>query len=288
MSKFPSVDIAVIPVAGLGTRFLPITKATPKEMLPLVNKPLIQYVIDEAYSAGIREIILVTAFGKQSIENYFDRQHELEYRLKQLGKDEALEQVRSTIPKDLNIAYIRQPEPKGLGDAVLCAKPLVGDRPFAVLLADDIFLNDKQPGLAQLIEKYNMTGASCVGVAEVPKEQISSYGVVAADSNGEISAMVEKPQPEDAPSNLAIVGRYVFTANLFNYLDSATPGVGGEVQITDSMDALRKVDSMYAVALEGVRLDCGVPESHFMANLRLTIAAYPHLKADALALLESL
>jgi UTP--glucose-1-phosphate uridylyltransferase len=280
------VDIAVMPVAGLGTRFLPITKAIPKEMVPLINKPLIQYAIDEAYASGIKEIILVTSFGKQAIENYFDRHHELENRLEQLGKMQALSQVRHTIPDDLNIAYLRQSQPKGLGHAIACASHLIGDRPFAVLLADDLLINSSNPGLKQLIDKYQQTQKSCVGVTQVEKDKISNYGVAAVNDNMKIISLVEKPKAEDAVSDLGIIGRYIFTPEIFYFLKEIKPGVGGEIQLTDAMEALQSSQGMYAVNLEGERLDCGTPEGHFLSSVYLSLQEHPELRSKVGAMVD--
>ncbi len=251
---------AVFPVAGLGTRFLPATKASPKEMLCVVDKPLIQYAVEEAVEAGITEMIFVTGRSKRSIEDHFDRSFELEHELEAKHKTELLNLVRNIKPAHVNCVYVRQPEALGLGHAVNCAASLVGNEPFAVVLADDLL--DHQPGvLKQLVGLYEHYRSSVVAVETISPEQSRSYGVVAGNSAGErltkMSQIVEKPAPENAPSNLGVVGRYIFTPSIFQHISQLKPGAGGEYQLTDAIQSLLKLEAVYAYAYEGVRYDCG-------------------------------
>lgn len=276
------VQKAVLPVAGLGTRMLPATKAIPKEMLPLVDKPLIQYVVKEAVEAGIKEIVLVTHSSKNSIENHFDTSFELEATLEARVKRSLLEEVRAIVPKDVTIISVRQPQPLGLGHAVLCAKPIVGNEPFAVLLPDviiDEYESDlTKDNLAQMIARFETTRASQIMVEPVPKEQVNQYGVV--DISGEelcqgdsavISDMVEKPAIEEAPSNLAITGRYVLSNKAWDLLEYTPPGAGGEIQLTDALHSLRKLESLEAYHLKGKSHDCGSKLGYLMANVEYTL-----------------
>lgn len=276
------VQKAVLPVAGLGTRMLPATKAIPKEMLPLVDKPLIQYVVREAVEAGIKEIVLVTHSSKNSIENHFDTSFELEATLEARVKRSLLEEVRAIVPKDVTIISVRQPQPLGLGHAVLCAKPIVGNEPFAVLLPDVIIdeyeSNLKQDNLAQMIARFEKTGASQIMVEPVPTEQVNQYGVVdiagVALQQGDsavITDMVEKPAVEDAPSNLAITGRYVLSEKTWDLLEFTPPGAGGEIQLTDALHSLRKLESLEAYHLKGKSHDCGSKLGYLMANVEYTL-----------------
>ncbi|WP_026679382.1 UTP--glucose-1-phosphate uridylyltransferase GalU [Fictibacillus gelatini] len=250
---------AIIPAAGLGTRFLPATKAMPKEMLPIVDKPTIQYIVEEAVQSGIEDIIIVTGKGKRAIEDHFDHAFELEQNLFEKGKVELLEKVRKS-SQMADIHYIRQKEPKGLGHAVWCARKFIGDEPFAVLLGDDIVQADK-PCLKQLMEQYEMTGASIIGVKEVPQEQTSRYGIIDPKSKeGKLYGVenfVEKPAAEEAPSNLAIMGRYILTPQIFTYLDKQEKGAGGEIQLTDAIQKLNTYQRVFAYEFEGVRYDVG-------------------------------
>lgn len=258
----------IIPVAGLGTRMLPATKAIPKEMLTLVDKPLIQYVVNECVSAGVKEIVLVTHSSKNAIENHFDTSYELESMLEKRVKRQLLDEVRSICPKDVTIMHVRQGNAKGLGHAVLCGRPLVGNEPFAVVLPDvllaDFTADQKKENLAAMIKRFNETGASQIMVAPVAPEEVSSYGV--ADCNGvafkggesaKISRMVEKPRPEDAPSNLAVVGRYVFSAAIWDLLERTPVGVGDEIQLTDAIDMLIEKETVEAFQMTGETFDCG-------------------------------
>ncbi|SDY70986.1 UTP--glucose-1-phosphate uridylyltransferase GalU [Nitrosomonas sp. Nm33] len=251
---------AVFPVAGLGTRFLPATKASPKEMLPIVDKPLIQYAVEEAVAAGITDMIFVTGRSKRSIEDHFDKAYELENELDRRGKTEMLAYVKNLLPKDINCVYIRQSEPLGLGHAVLCAQPVIGDEPFAVLLADDL-IDAEPPVIKQMIQAYDYNRCSIISVQQVPKEETSSYGIVESKYRDEslewISRIVEKPKPEDAPSTLAVVGRYVFTPKIFHHLAHIGKGAGGEIQLTDGIAALLKEEQVLAYRYRGTRYDCG-------------------------------
>jgi UTP--glucose-1-phosphate uridylyltransferase len=253
---------AVFPAAGLGTRFLPATKAVPKEMLPLVDKPIIQYGVEEAIAAGCDQVIVITGRGKNAIEDHFDISYELETELEERGKQELLEQVRS-ISSMINIAFVRQKKAMGLGHAVLMARELVGDEPFGVILPDDI-IDAQVPCLKQMIDVYNETGSSILATQEVEGKAISAYGVLDATATGkhngrlyEAKNMVEKPKPEDAPSNLAIIGRYVLTPRIFEMLEATEPGKGGELQLTDGIKALLKHEKVYGYTFEGTRHDTG-------------------------------
>lgn len=249
---------AIIPAAGLGTRFLPATKAMPKEMLPIVDKPTIQYIVEEAIASGIEDIIIVTGKGKRAIEDHFDANFELEYNLEQKGKIEILEKVQQS--SKVEIHYIRQKEPKGLGHAVWCARKFIGDEPFAVLLGDDI-VQSEIPGLRQLINQFNETHASVIGVQTVPDEETDRYGIVEpAKKTGRryaVENFVEKPKKGSAPSNLAIMGRYILTPEIFSILENQKPGAGGEIQLTDAIHELNKIQRVFAYDFEGKRYDVG-------------------------------
>jgi UTP--glucose-1-phosphate uridylyltransferase len=251
---------AVFPVAGLGTRFLPATKASPKEMLTVVDKPLIQYAVEEAIAAGVEDLIFVTGRTKRSIEDHFDKAYELENELAIKGKKELLELVQNVLPSHVNCIYIRQPEALGLGHAVLCAAPVVGDEPFAVLLADDL-LDGATPIMKQMTDTFDYYRSSILGVQDVPRADTKSYGIVDASPVGErlerIAAIVEKPNPEDAPSTLAVVGRYILTPRIFHHLRHIPKGAGGEIQLTDGIAALLREEQVLAYRYEGVRYDCG-------------------------------
>lgn len=268
---------AVLPVAGLGTRMLPATKATPKEMLPLVDKPLIQYVVDEAIQAGIKEIILVTHASKNSIENHFDTSFELEARLEARVKRSLLDEVRSIVPKHVTVISVRQSAPLGLGHAILAARPIVGNNPFAILLPDVIIDKYKSDfatdNLSQMIDRFDKTGHNQVMVEGVPKDQVHQYGVVdiagktlTAGENAKITNMVEKPSNEHAPSNLAITGRYVVSKAIWDLLDFTPPGAGGEIQLTDALLQLRHIETLEAYHLKGKSHDCGSKLGYMLAN----------------------
>ena len=258
MSK--KIRKAIIPAAGLGTRFLPATKAQPKEMLPIVDKPTIQYIIEEAIASGIEEILIITGRSKKSIEDHFDRSVELELELAKKGKEKMLEMVHN-ISEMVDIHYIRQKEPKGLGHAIHCAKAFVGDEPFAILLGDDIVYNDEKPCLKQLIDCYNEYNTTILGVQTVPEENVSKYGIVDGiqieDRVCKVKGLVEKPSIEDAPSNVAILGRYIVTPKIFEILERTKPGKGNEIQLTDALRELINEEAMYAYNFEGRRYDVG-------------------------------
>ncbi|MFC4320725.1 UTP--glucose-1-phosphate uridylyltransferase GalU [Litchfieldia salsa] len=253
------VKKAIIPAAGLGTRFLPATKAMPKEMLPIVDKPTIQYIVEEAIESGIEDIIIVTGKGKRAIEDHFDHSFELEQNLFEKGKFELLDEVQKS-SKLVDIHYIRQKEPKGLGHAIWCARKFIGNEPFAVLLGDDIVQAEK-PCLQQLIEQYNRYNASVLGVQTVPEDEVSRYGIVdgsqIADRFLTVNSLVEKPKQEEAPSNLAIMGRYILSPRIFDILSKQEPGSGGEIQLTDAIAALNQHEAVYAYDFEGTRHDVG-------------------------------
>ena len=261
---------AVFPVAGMGSRFLPATKASPKEMLPIVDKPLIQYAVEEAVAAGITEMIFVTGRGKRAIEDHFDKAYELETELEQRGKTRTLAVIRNLLPPGVSCAYIRQPEALGLGHAILCAAPLVGDEPFAVILADDL-VDAKVPVLSQMVAWYEKDGASILGVQQVPRSQTGQYGIVETSEmeNGRIrvSGIVEKPAPENAPSTLAVVGRYILTPGIFDELRNVRAGAGGEIQLTDGIARLLERENVLACPFEGVRYDCGSKLGYLKATV---------------------
>lgn len=250
---------AIIPAAGLGTRFLPATKAQPKEMLPIVDKPTIQYIIEEAIQAGIEDIIIISGRNKRAIEDHFDKSYELEEELKKKGDQELLSVVQN-ITNLADIHYIRQKEPRGLGHAIYCAKSFIGDEPFAVLLGDDI-VDSEVPCIKQLIDVYNEYKTTVVGVQQVPKEDVSKYGIVSCkqvdDRVYKVRDLVEKPETDKAPSNVAILGRYIITPQIFHFLESATPGKGGEIQLTDALKSLMGSEAMYAYDFIGKRYDVG-------------------------------
>ena len=261
---------AVFPVAGLGTRFLPATKASPKEMLPIVDKPLIQYAVEEAAAAGITEMIFVTGRGKRSIEDHFDKAYELEAELASHGKVKQLKEIQRLLPENLHYSYVRQSEALGLGHAVLCARPMVGNEPFAVLLADDL-IDAEVPVLRQMIDLYEQHANSIIGVQNVPLEQTGQYGIVRPQSMGvrihRIADIVEKPQPENAPSTLGVVGRYVFTPQIFDYLEGIQPGTGGEIQLTDAIAAMLADHPVLAYEFKGRRYDCGSKLGYMEASV---------------------
>ena len=241
---------AVFPVAGMGTRFLPATKANPKEMLPVVDKPLIQYAAEEAVFAGIETLIFITGRNKRSIEDHFDKAYELEAELKNGGKDTMLGMVQNVLPEDVNCIYIRQSEPLGLGHAVLCAEPVVGDEPFAVILADDLIYDDAQGCLSQMVDIYEKENCGVVGVQEVNQEDVKSYGVIAGekiqDNLWKVDTFVEKPEPKDAPSNVAVVGRYILEPSIFEILENTGEGAGGEIQLTDALAKQARKEKLLA------------------------------------------
>ena len=279
MKKNPKITKAVFPVAGLGTRFLPATKASPKEMLPVVDKPLIQYAVEEAAAAGITQMIFVTGRGKRTIEDHFDKAYELEAELSVKGKHKQLEEVRRMLPAGLQYVYVRQSEALGLGHAVLCAKHLVGNEPFAVILADDLI--DAGEGIApvmkQMVEQFAKQKSSILGVLNVELHETSSYGIVASNpiskKPGErvskMTAIVEKPKPENAPSTLSVVGRYILTPQIFAHLEKIQAGVGKEIQLTDGIAALLEKEDVFAYEFEGTRYDCGSKLGYLQATVEL-------------------
>jgi UTP--glucose-1-phosphate uridylyltransferase len=272
---------AIFPVAGLGTRFLPATKAQPKEMLPVVDKPLIQYAVEEAYAAGVREMIFVTGRHKRPIEDHFDMTFELEVALEQAGKAELLRVVRTVKPDDMDCIYVRQAQALGLGHAVLCAQRLVGNEPFAVLLADDLMVGSP-PVLAQMVEQFSEWRASILAVQEVPAEHTQRYGIVAGtqvnDRLVNIERIVEKPKPADAPSRLGVAGRYILTPGVFVEIENQKRGVGGEIQLTDGIAGLLRREKVFAYRYEGRRYDCGSKEGFLQANVELALD-HPQLGA---------
>ena len=262
------VKTAVFPVAGRGTRFLPATKASPKEMLPIVDKPLIQYAVEEAIAAGATKLVFVTGASKRAIEDHFDTDPELERALTEAGKDELLATIRDIVPEGVSCVYIRQGEPLGLGHAVLCARPAVGDEPFFVHLADDLIAGD--PGcLAQMADEYEDHGGSVIAVETVPHKDTSSYGIVAVDASDRhrITQIVEKPAPEKAPSNSAVVGRYLLKPEIFDKLENTGRGAGGEIQLTDGIADLLDDSAVYAYSFSGVRYDCGSKLGYLQATV---------------------
>jgi len=263
-----TVRAAVFPVAGRGTRFLPATKASPKEMLPVVDKPLIQYAVEEAIEAGATKLVFVTGSSKRAIEDHFDTDAELEEALTRSGKDELLNSIRDIVPAGVSCVYIRQGTPLGLGHAVLCARPAIGDEPFFVHLADDLIAGS--PGcLAQMAAEHGRHGGSVVAVETVPREHTSSYGIVAVNSaeQDRITQIVEKPQPKDAPSDSAVVGRYLLAPEIFDKLAHIGAGAGGEIQLTDGIAALLDEQAIYAYSFEGVRYDCGSKLGYLQATV---------------------
>jgi UTP--glucose-1-phosphate uridylyltransferase len=267
---FLKIRKAVFPVAGLGTRFLPATKALPKEMLPVVDKPLIQYAVEEALQAGIEQIIFVTGRGKTALEDHFDKSFELETILQSKNKDNALREIVRVVPETGTIVYTRQNEPLGLGHAIWCARDVVGDEPFAVLLADDLVKADK-PVLSQMVQRFSRLRASMVAVMEVPNTETDKYGIINGtdieDNVIQLKGLVEKPKPENAPSNLAIIGRYILTPEIFSILSEKKKGAGGEIQITDAMEILLKSQPIFGYRFEGRRFDCGDKAGFQMANI---------------------
>lgn len=265
---------AVFPVAGLGTRFIPATKAMAKEMLPVVDKPIIQYAVEEAFAAGIEQIIFVTGRGKKALEDHFDRSFEIEHTLKEKGKDDLLKQIQELVPVTGTIVYTRQNQPLGLGHAIWCARDIVGDEPFAVLLADDL-IQTSTPVLAEMVKKFDRLRASMAAVMEVENDQTDKYGILDAQLIEEdivkIKDMVEKPRPEDAPSNLAIIGRYILTPRIFDFLGQKQKGAGGEIQLTDAMRSLLKEQPIFGYKFKGKRFDCGDKVGFQMANLAFAL-----------------
>jgi UTP--glucose-1-phosphate uridylyltransferase len=261
---------AVFPVAGLGSRFLPATKASPKEMMPVVDKPLIQYAVEEAVAAGITDMVFITGRNKRAIEDHFDKAYELEAELAMRGKDDLLRMVQEVIPKHVNCIFIRQTEALGLGHAVLCAQPVIQDEAFAVILADDL-IDGKTPIVKQMVDVYQRHGCSVLGVQDVPREQTRQYGIVSATSLEPdvelVNGIVEKPKPEVAPSTLAVVGRYILTPRIFHHLAHVEQGAGGEIQLTDGIAALMQEEKLLAHRFDGIRYDCGSKLGYLQAQV---------------------
>jgi UTP--glucose-1-phosphate uridylyltransferase len=287
---FMTIKKAVFPVAGMGTRFLPATKANPKEMLPIVDKPLIQYAVEEAIAAGITELIFVTSSSKRAIEDHFDSNFELENKLAEQGKNELLDIVQGILPKGVNCCYVRQRMPLGLGHAVLCAKEIIGNEPFAVLLADDLIDAD-QPCLKQMLQAHNENlQASVIAVEKISAEDSKKYGVVKVDNKDssaikQIQDIVEKPEPSKAPSNWGVVGRYILTPKIFTLLETTQRGSGGEIQLTDAIASLLKYESVYAQRFEGQRYDCGNKFGYLEATVNYALK-HPEVKERFQALLQ--
>lgn len=283
-----SINTAVFPVAGRGTRFLPATKASPKEMLPIVDKPLIQYAVEEALAAGATKLVFVTGASKRAIEDHFDVDFELESTLEKGGKHDLLQLVRDIVPQGVSCIYIRQGMPLGLGHAVLCAAPVVGNQPFFVHLADDL-IHSEVPCLEQMRQHFDRHGASVLGVETVPKDQTASYGIVAVDEQSDgrldVTSIVEKPRPEDAPSNLAVVGRYILTPRIFDELRATGRGAGGEIQLTDGIAALLEKEKVSVLPFAGTRYDCGSKIGYLRATIEYALR-HPELGENFRAYLE--
>jgi len=271
VSQGKPVRKAVFPVAGLGTRFLPATKSIPKEMLPIVDKPLIQYAVEEALEAGIDTLIFVTSRKKHAISDHFDTAFELETRLADTGKEELLARIREIVPEHVSRVHVTQSEALGLGHAILCAESVVGDEPFAILLADDMIRSQGKGALAQMVDVHDQTGASVIGVEEIPESMTRSYGIVGVDHSAgglqHIHTIVEKPAPEDAPSRLGVVGRYVLTPHVFSCLRDVQAGAGGEIQLTDGIAAMLQSHEVLACPFSGVRYDCGSRQGFIKATI---------------------
>jgi len=282
---------AVFPVAGMGTRFLPATKANPKEMLPVVDRPLIQYAAEEAIAAGITELIFVTSSSKRAIEDHFDKNYELEDKLERQGKKELLKIVHEVVPENVSCAYIRQAEALGLGHAVLCAKPVVGDEPFAVILADDLIHGGDQCCLSQMLEVFAARQCSVLGVEEVDPSETDKYGICKVDTvserEGRLQAIVEKPHPDKAPSTLGVVGRYILTPRIFTLLESTPRGAGGEIQLTDAIAALMAEERVMSYRFAGKRYDCGDKLGYLQATVEYALR-HPILKDSFKAYLQDL
>jgi UTP--glucose-1-phosphate uridylyltransferase len=273
---------AVFPVAGLGTRFLPATKASPKEMLPIVDKPLIQYAVEEAVAAGLTDLIFITGRGKRTIEDHFDKAYELEAELQAHGKNKLLKQVRNLLPAGVSCAYIRQAEALGLGHAVMCARHLIGDEPFAVILADDL-IDAATPVMKQMVQVQDRHGGSVIAVQDVPREDTSQYGIVSADpvtrGVSKLHGIVEKPKPEEAPSTLGVVGRYILSPRIFHYLENLRRGAGGEIQLTDAIGRLLRDENVFGYEFEGRRYDCGSKLGYLKATVNYALK-HPELADD--------
>jgi len=281
---------AIFPVAGLGTRFLPVTKANPKEMLPIVDKPLIQYAVEEAVAAGITELIFITGRTKRSIADHFDKAYELENELQKHNKTRMLALVQNILPSHVTCIHIRQAEPLGLGHAVLCGRAAVGEEPFAVLLADDLIDDGDQGCLKQMVDVFENYQRSVIAVENIPKEETDKYGIVSTneinDQLGKLNGIVEKPEPARAPSTKAVVGRYILTPEIFNCLEKIGTGAGGEIQLTDAIAELLKKEEIYSLAFAGKRYDCGTKLGYLQANVEYGLK-HPELKDEFSSYLES-
>jgi UTP--glucose-1-phosphate uridylyltransferase len=279
---------AVFPVAGLGTRFLPATKASPKEMLPIVDKPLIQYAVEEAVAAGITQLIFITGRGKRAIEDHFDKAYELEAELQAHGKNKLLKEVRGLLPEGVVCAYVRQAEALGLGHAVLCARHLVGDEPFAVILADDL-IDAQVPVMKQMTQVHAKNGGSVIAVQNVAREDTSSYGIVSVEKAtgglSKLTGIVEKPKPEEAPSTLGVVGRYILSPRIFHFLENLRPGAGREIQLTDAIGRLLRDESVHAYEFQGTRYDCGSKLGYLQATVNYALK-HEELSGDFRAFLN--
>lgn len=286
-----TITKAVFPVAGMGTRFLPATKANPKEMLPIVDKPLIQYAAEEAIAAGISELIFVTSSNKRAIEDHFDKNYEMEAQLMKRDKQQLLDVVRGILPKGVSCVYVRQPEALGLGHAVLCARRVVGDEPFAVILADDLIDDGSAGCLAQMVQQFEDQGCSLLGVEEIAPTETDKYGIVAVtpwcDKLARVDAIIEKPKPEVAPSTLAVVGRYILSPRIFDLLATQSVGAGGEIQLTDAIARLLKESLVLAYRFEGKRYDCGSKLGYLEATVQYALK-HPELGRDFKDYLQSL
>ncbi len=280
---------AIFPVAGLGTRFLPATKANPKEMLPIVDKPLIQYAVEEAVSAGITDLIFVTGRTKRSIADHFDKAYELENELQKQSKTKMLKLVQNILPNYVTCIHIRQAEPLGLGHAVLCGRAAVGDEPFAVLLADDLIADGERGCLKQMVDVFENYQSSVIAVENIPKEDTDKYGIVSSDEInpqiGKLNGLVEKPEPAKAPSTKAVVGRYILTPEIFNLLENIDAGAGNEIQLTDAISELLKKEDVYSLAFDGKRYDCGSKFGYLQATVEYALK-HPELKDDFSTYLE--
>lgn len=285
----PKITKAIFPVAGLGTRFLPATKASPKEMMPVVDKPLIQYAVEEAIAAGITEMIFITGRHKRAIEDHFDKAYEMETELEARGKNETLAMLRGILPKNISCIYIRQSEALGLGHAILCARPAVGNEPFAVLLADDLLVGD-EPIIGQLCRIYEQNGCSILAVQDVEPDDTVNYGIVKCGPGMNrlhpVTGMVEKPKPESAPSTLGVVGRYILTPKVFNHLEQVKPGAGGEIQLTDGIASLLQEERVLAYEFSGIRYDCGSKMGYLKATVALALE-HPEVGREFADYLES-
>ena len=281
---------AVFPVAGMGTRFLPATKASPKEMLPVVDKPLIQYAVEEAVAAGITELVFITSRGKRAIEDHFDTAFEVESELATRGKHEMLAIVRDVVPRHVKCIYVRQPQALGLGHAVLCAQPAVGERPFAVILADDL-IDVKPPVMKQMVDVYRREGCTLLGVQKVARADTQRYGIIKPGRRSGklhvVNAIVEKPRPSAAPSTLGVVGRYILSPRIFHHLQRAKPGAGGEIQLTDGIGALLAEERVLAYQFDGMRYDCGSKLGYLKANVAYGLK-HPEVARDFAAYLATL